>query len=102
MDDKETIYLMRRAAEEIRQLRKQREALLAKAEAYDVLYAVVNLIPGRGISMGEDVAWLLDKRIEELQPKPNPVAATAVAVVRDDDGNVLDPGVPFSDIVGAR
>ena len=70
MEDHEAIQMMQRCVHELRQLRKDRDALRAKAEAWDILSTVVGLIPGRGISMDEDLAWRLEKHIEELQPKP--------------------------------
>jgi hypothetical protein len=67
MHDSEAIEMMRRASAEIKDLRAANNALAPKAEAYDSLVTVLDLLPKRSRSMSEDVAWKLDKRIEELK-----------------------------------
>lgn len=59
--------MMRRASSEIKDLRARISTLAPKAEAYDNMAALIDLLPKRSQSMGEDVAWKLDKRIEELK-----------------------------------
>lgn len=73
MNNQEALQMMIRCKEEILSLRRQIERLQPKADAYDNLATVLRLLPQPSIGMGEDLAWLLDKRIRELQPKPNPV-----------------------------
>lgn len=71
MEDKEAIEMMQRCSQEIKFLRRQVDALTPMAEAYDVLAKTINsLSPRQGQGMGEDVAWMLDKRIQEIQKSP--------------------------------
>lgn len=66
----EAIEMMNRCKHEIVQLRATIDRLAPKAEAYDNLAAVLRLLPQPSVGMGEDMLWILDKRIRELQPKP--------------------------------
>lgn len=66
----EAIELMNRCKQEIAQLRHEIEFLRPKADAYDNLAAILRLLPQRSVGMGENIIWLLDKRIQELTPKP--------------------------------
>lgn len=34
------------------------------------LVRVLRLLPQPSVGMGEDMVWILDKRIRELEPKP--------------------------------
>lgn len=74
MEKQEAIEMMRRASADIRELRRQIEHLAPKAAAYDNLAAVLNLLPRPSTPMSEDVAWRLDRRIEELRAEPAPKA----------------------------
>lgn len=56
-----------RAAQEIENLRRINLALAAKADAYDTVTAILGLLPKRGESMGEDLAWMLRRRAAELR-----------------------------------
>ena len=67
MHDQEAIEMMRRASSEIKDLRARISTLAPKAEAYDNMAALIDLLPKRSQGMSEDVAWKLDKRIEELK-----------------------------------
>lgn len=67
MHDKEAIEMMQRCASEITDLRRQIEVLAPKADAYDNLATVLNLLPKRSQGMGLDLVWDLKKRIEELE-----------------------------------
>lgn len=66
MTDAEGIDMMQRCMQEISSLRNQIAKLAPKAEAYDVLATVLQLLPRPGIAMGEDLKWALEKRIREL------------------------------------
>lgn len=66
----EAIQMMNRCKHEIMSLRQTIDRLRPKAEAYDNLVVVLSLLPKPSIGMGEDMVWLLDKRIRELEPKP--------------------------------
>jgi len=60
--------LLQQAAAEIRRLRRENEVLGAKVDTMELLGEFVRAHPYlRGsIGMGEDIAWLLDRRIEEM------------------------------------
>lgn len=75
MTNAEAIQMMERCKAEIISLRAVIARLEPKADAYDNLAAIVRLLPQRSVGMGEDLAWVLDKRIRELQPKPMNEAA---------------------------
>lgn len=68
MSDKEAIEMMSRCKHEIMNLRSIIDRLKPKADAYDNLAIVLGLLPQRGMTMGEDMVWVLDKRIRELTP----------------------------------
>lgn len=70
MDVKEALDMMNRCKHEIMDLRRQIDRLMPKADAYDKLAIVLGLLPRPGVSMGEDLVFVLDKRMRELQPKP--------------------------------
>lgn len=72
MSNKEAIEMMSRCKEEIHTLRSQIAHLQPKADAYDNIAIILGLFPRRGIGMGEDVIWFLDKRIKELNVVPIP------------------------------
>lgn len=71
MTKEEAIEMMRRCRNEIAQLRAENAALAPKADAYDTLAAVVNLLPKPSQGMAEDLVWRLDKRIKELMAPPS-------------------------------
>ena len=66
----EAIEMMNRCKAEIVGLRAVIERLKPKADAYDNLAAIVRMLPQPSVGMSEDLVWTLDKRIRELQPKP--------------------------------
>lgn len=66
--NKEAIDMMNRCKEEIRSLRSVIDRLKPKADAYDNLATLLRLLPQQSVAMGEDVVWILDKRIRELTP----------------------------------
>lgn len=70
MSNSEALEMMNRCKHEIMSLRAQIARLEPKAEAYDNLVCVLRLLPKPGMIMGEDMVWILDKRIRELSPKP--------------------------------
>lgn len=73
MTDKEAIEMMARCKSEIVRLRDEIARLAPKAEAYDNIARVLDLMPKKPIGYGEDLVWALDKRIKELT-KPAPEA----------------------------
>lgn len=76
MHDNEAIQMMKRASDEIKSLRRTIEQLAPKADAYDAIRQMQDLMPRRSQGMGEDVAYLLDRRIKELLSKPETTAET--------------------------
>lgn len=66
----EAIEMMNRCKHEIRDLRAVIDRLRPKAEAYDNFAAIIRLLPQPSVGMGEDLIWVLDKRMRELMPKP--------------------------------
>lgn len=66
MNDKEAIEMMKRASAEIRELRHQIDRLAPKAHAYEVITQILGLLPQRSQGYSEDLAYTLDRRIEEL------------------------------------
>lgn len=68
MDQQEALQMMRRCREEIVSLRRANAELAPKAQAYDDMSKLIRVaIPDRSVGMGEDVAWILDKRIREVE-----------------------------------
>jgi len=70
MKSAEAIQMMNRCKQEILSLRAVIARLEPKADAYDNLVRVLRLLPQPSVGMGEDMVWILDKRIRELEPKP--------------------------------
>ena len=71
MHNREAIEMMTRCKQEIQSLRAQIDRLKPKADAYDNLAIVLSLLPRQSIGMGEDLIWVLDKRMRELKPDEN-------------------------------
>lgn len=63
----EQLQMLKRTSEEIRSLRRRIDELTPKANAYDNLSALIGMFPQRSIGMGEDLAWLIDRRASEIQ-----------------------------------
>lgn len=66
----EAIEMMNRCKHEIMGLRAEIARLAPKADAYDNLVTVLGLLPKPSVGYSEDMVWLLDKRIQELQSQP--------------------------------
>ena len=71
ISNQEAIEMMNRCKQEILGMRATIDRLKPKADAYDNLVVVLGLVPRPGISMGEDLVWIIDKRIRELTPVTN-------------------------------
>ncbi len=67
MNDNEALEMMKRCRDEIRLQRTVIDQLTPKAQAWDQLCKVLNLLPQAPQGYGEDLAWRLDKRIDELK-----------------------------------
>jgi hypothetical protein len=70
MEDKEAIEMMQRCVHELRSLRSQNLDLAPKADAFDVIKAITFAMAPNRRGYSEDLVWVLEKRIRELQPKP--------------------------------
>ena len=68
LNNKEAIEMMERCKQEIICLRGEIARLKPKADAYDSVTAILRLLPQPSVGMGEDLVWMLDKRIRELSP----------------------------------
>lgn len=79
------IGMLSRVSDELRFVRKANSELAPKAEAYDTLRQVLDMVPQRTRGMAEDVVSMMDRRREDLvaernreKGKPeNPVASEA-------------------------
>lgn len=71
MDNPEAIDMMVRAIADIQSLRSEVARLKPKADAYDSISIILNLLPKPSQGYGEDLVWRLQKRIKELQEVPN-------------------------------
>lgn len=67
MTDADTIQMMQRCSDEIKMLRAQIERLKPKADAYDKLSIVLNLLPQQAQSYSEDLAYMLDREIRKMK-----------------------------------
>jgi hypothetical protein len=72
ISNQEAIEMMNRCKQEIIGMRATIDRLKPKADAYDNLVVVLGLLPRQSVGMGEDLVWILDKRIRELGPQPDP------------------------------
>lgn len=70
IDNREAIEMMNRCRQEISSLRTEIGRLKPKADAYDNIATILRLLPKPSVGMGEDLVYILDKRIQELMPKP--------------------------------
>ncbi|MCA0424026.1 MAG: hypothetical protein LCH61_12015 [Proteobacteria bacterium] len=80
MDNKAAIEMMQRCREEIRHQRMMIDHLTPKAQAWDQICKVLNMLPQPQQGFAEDIVWRLDKQIEELKTamtKPDPTAIMA-------------------------
>ena len=78
LDVKEALEMMNRCKHEIMDLRAQIDRLTPKADAYAKLAIVLGLLPRQSVGMGDDLVWVLNKRMQELQQKPAPATEAAL------------------------
>ena len=69
MHDHEAIEMMQRCKHEIISLRNEIDRLRPKADAYDPIAQILSLMPRQSQPMGENLVWILDKRIKETEQK---------------------------------
>tara|TARA_R110000796_G_scaffold68034_5_gene156047 strand:+ start:275 stop:511 length:237 start_codon:yes stop_codon:yes gene_type:complete len=67
MDDKQAIQMMQRSIETIKSLRRANAELAPKAEAWDAIRQVLNLLPQQSQGMEPDLVWMLEKEIAEIR-----------------------------------
>lgn len=72
MSNKEAIDMMLRCRNEIVHLKAVIAQLQPKADAYDNIAMVLHLLPKPSQGYGEDLVWIIDKRVKELTPKEPP------------------------------
>lgn len=70
MTNKDIIEMAQRCVEEIKMLRSAVDKLQPKAEAYDAITSILGLLPRPSQGYGEDLVWILNKQIQELQAIP--------------------------------
>jgi hypothetical protein len=66
----EAVQMMLRCKLEIQQLRQTIDTFRPKAEAYDNIAAVLRLLPQPSDYHGEDLVWILERRINQLKGSP--------------------------------
>lgn len=64
---KEMIDMATRAAAEIEGMRAENARLAVKADAYDRIAQMLDMLPKPSRGYSEDVAWMLRKRVAELK-----------------------------------
>ena len=68
MENTEVLQLIRRCTDEIKTLRKQIDYLKPKAEAYEAMLVILQLVPRGGMmGEGEDLVWLLDRKVRDIE-----------------------------------
>lgn len=70
MTDRDTADMIQRCIEEIETQRRRIAELEPRAEAYQSIRAVLDLLPRPSQGYGVDIVWQLRKELAELQPKP--------------------------------
>jgi hypothetical protein len=73
----EFLNVARRSSEEIKALRAQIQFLAPKAQAYDSIVMILGLVPQQRQGMTEDLAFLLDRRVDALTRVNEPQAEAA-------------------------
>ena len=79
MTNAEAIQMMNRCKNEITCMRAEIGRLTPRAHAYDNISAILRLLPQPSRGMGEDLVWVLENRLRELTPKPEPHGGTSAA-----------------------
>jgi hypothetical protein len=67
MRDKEALQMLARCREEIVTLRKINAELAPKADAYDRMAQMLDMMPRRSQGMGEDILWIIDREAGKLR-----------------------------------
>lgn len=67
MKDRDAIDMMHRCKSEIQGLRRANEEFAPKAEAYDTIRQILNMMPQRSHGMSEDIVWKLERQIADLE-----------------------------------
>lgn len=81
MNDRDQIEMMARCSEEIKTLRAQIANLQPRADAYDNMATLLRVaVPRQSQGYGEDLAWKLDRTIEDMKK----------ALVEPEDGAVTE------------
>lgn len=67
MDDREAIQMMQRCVHELRDMRRMNKELAPAAEAFNVIRKIVHVALPESRGASEDLVWVLEKRIRELE-----------------------------------
>ncbi len=67
MNKRKIIQTMQRCVDEIKMLRRANNELAPKAEAFDALQQVLDLLPRRERCVVEDMVWNLEQDIKTLE-----------------------------------
>lgn len=71
MDSKEAKQMIQRCINEIEQLRGEIGRLRPMADAYQLITKILGLVPGPSVGYGEDLVWILKKRLREIEEPAN-------------------------------
>ena len=85
MDDYETLHLLHKCRDELRELRQANREMQPRAQAFEVIAQILDMMPRRTGGMAEDVVWHLDRAIMDMERQIQ--QRTAVA----DDGGPRSP-----------
>ena len=72
MSKTEALQMMKRCLDEIQAQRRELDILRPKAEAYDNISTILQLLPQPSRTMKEDLVWALKRRIEQLTAPSEP------------------------------
>lgn len=90
MTDWEAKEMMQRCKHEFLSLRREIDRLRPKADAYETVAQILALLPRPSVGMSEDLVWVLDKRIKELEmkeePKSVPPNADGISLILSEAG----------------
>ena len=67
MDDREAKEMMQRCVNEFEAMRGEISRLRPQAEAYQAITQILSLLPQKSQGYGEDIVWILKKRITEVE-----------------------------------
>jgi len=66
MTPNEQVQMMKRCVHEFQLLRAQISIMKPKAEAYDLIATIADLLPKHSQGYSEDIVWMLENKIGEI------------------------------------